>query len=220
MKTQIQLTLTFLLLVLIAGCGFTKSKQIAAKSVNTYHQQFNQGRFEAIYSSATAEFRSNTPESEFRKYFQAIRRKLGVFKSSTEAGWRMNQGTNGTIFVLTYNSQFEGGNAIETFAFAISGESAALASYNINCPTLVLDSPILVIHSPPTTPHPSAQFTSADSQREAIRRFPQLGVAGSPLNQDFVARYKRYQRERPEQLRDPSWPLRLAEESARAVKSQ
>jgi hypothetical protein len=54
--------------------------------------------------------------------------------------------------------------------------------------------------------------------REAVRRYPDIGVAGSRLNMEFVARHKRYQKEHPEYFRDTSWPLRLAEESARAIK--
>ena len=55
--------------------------------------------------------------------------------------------------------------------------------------------------------------TVAEAQREAVRRYPELGVAGSKLNREFIARHKLYEQQRPEYLRDPSWPLRLAEES-------
>jgi hypothetical protein len=65
-----------------------------------------------------------------------------------------------------------------------------------------------------TTPN----YTAATAQQEAIRRYPDLGVAGSKLNTEFVARHKRYQQERPDYFRDPSWPLRLAEECVRAIK--
>lgn len=59
--------------------------------------------------------------------------------------------------------------------------------------------------------------TVAEAQREAVRAYPSLGVAGSEFNRDFLARYNRYQRERPGYFSDPSWPWRLAEETARAA---
>jgi len=71
----------------------------------------------------------------------------------------------------------------------------------------------------PATPTstPSPRFATADeAQREAIRRYPELGVIGSKLNREFVARYKLYQQQRPEYFRDTSWPLHLAEEVTRA----
>jgi hypothetical protein len=65
------------------------------------------------------------------------------------------------------------------------------------------------------TPMPTApsQFSSvAEAQKEAMRRYPELAVAGSKLNTAFVARYKAYQQQRPDYFREVSWPLRLAEE--------
>jgi hypothetical protein len=56
--------------------------------------------------------------------------------------------------------------------------------------------------------------TVAEAQREAIRRYPELGVPGSPFNSEFVALYKRYKRERPDVFQDNSWPLQLAQEIA------
>ncbi|MEI9893689.1 MAG: hypothetical protein WDN28_07255 [Chthoniobacter sp.] len=58
------------------------------------------------------------------------------------------------------------------------------------------------------------------AQHEALRRFPQLGIAGSHLNKEFLARYTKYERERPAFFHDPSWPLTLAEESFKAVPSR
>jgi len=54
--------------------------------------------------------------------------------------------------------------------------------------------------------------TVEDAQKEAVRRYPELGVRGSKLNAAFLARYKTYQQSRPEYFTDPLWPIRLAEE--------
>lgn len=54
--------------------------------------------------------------------------------------------------------------------------------------------------------------TVEDAQREAVKRFPDLGIGGSKLNNEFVARHKRYKQQRPDYFRDTSWPIRLAEE--------
>jgi hypothetical protein len=60
----------------------------------------------------------------------------------------------------------------------------------------------------------------AAAKHKAIASYPDLGVAGSKLNIEFVARYKRYQQERPEYFRDASWPLHLAEECFQATNSK
>ena len=73
----------------------------------------------------------------------------------------------------------------------------------------------------PASPTPAVQPATVEAaQQEAVRRYPALGVAGSRFNVEFLARHQRYQKERPEFLRDPAWPLRLAEEIARTVPAQ
>jgi MFS family permease len=54
--------------------------------------------------------------------------------------------------------------------------------------------------------------TVEDAQREAVRRFPQLGVAGSAFNREFLARAARYRTEKPAYFQDVQWPLHLAQE--------
>jgi hypothetical protein len=58
-------------------------------------------------------------------------------------------------------------------------------------------------------------MTVDEAQREALKRYPDLGVQGSKLNVAYVARYKAYQQQRPEFFQNPRWPLLLAEEVAK-----
>ena len=75
-----------------------------------------------------------------------------------------------------------------------------------------------------TTPPPASQvarFASVEqAQQEALRRYPDLGVAGSKFNAEFVVRHQRYKRENSAFLQDGSWPVRLAEETAIAIGPQ
>jgi hypothetical protein len=52
------------------------------------------------------------------------------------------------------------------------------------------------------------------SKQNAIRLYPDLGVAGSDFNVRFLALHKKYMTERPDYFRDPEWPLTLAREVA------
>jgi len=74
--------------------------------------------------------------------------------------------------------------------------------------------PALPGSTAPASPHFSG---AADAQREAVRRYPSLGFAGSPFNSAFLGRQRQYERERPEYFRDPAWPVTLAKETARAL---
>ena len=65
------------------------------------------------------------------------------------------------------------------------------------------------------TSSPSHRIASeADGRREAVREYPSLAMANSPLNAEFVRRYRQYQHDRPEYFRDPAWPVSLAQECA------
>ena len=57
-------------------------------------------------------------------------------------------------------------------------------------------------------------WTEAEAKAEAVRRYPQLSIANSPMNRAFLARYQQKKASDPAFLRDPAWPLRLAEEVA------
>jgi hypothetical protein len=124
---------------IFAGCGLTKGKEAATKAVDKFHQQFNDSKFTEIYSAATPAFKTSATEADFMKFIQAVRRKLGAFKSSTSSGWSANATTSGTFVALSFNSEFEQGRAVETFTFVVSGASATLQGYNVNSPKLVTD---------------------------------------------------------------------------------
>lgn len=59
-----------------------------------------------------------------------------------------------------------------------------------------------------------AQITQR-SQKEAIRRYPALGVKNSPENEIFVETYRELRNTGSELLKDPEWPLDIAEMLAR-----
>ncbi len=98
-------------------------------------------------------------------------------------------------------------------------------------PLVEAPSPVITIPPPkppqppptpqPPTPEPLPKFaTTAEAQRAAVQRYPDLGIAGSKLNTEFVARYKLYQQTRPDYFRDTSWPFRLAEELTQTPPSE
>ena len=54
-------------------------------------------------------------------------------------------------------------------------------------------------------------------QRKTIELYPDLGVADSPLNKEFVERVKIYRIEKKEFFSEPDWPVRLAKECSEAL---
>jgi hypothetical protein len=48
------------------------------------------------------------------------------------------------------------------------------------------------------------------SKLEAVALYPELGVAGTAVNREFVRRYKLYRTINPAFFAEPDWPIRLA----------
>jgi hypothetical protein len=134
-----QTLLVITAVTLLSACGLTRGKEFATQSVDTFHQQFNDAKFREIYSAATPAFKSASKEEDFMKFMQAVRRKLGAFKTGTQNGWNVNAFNGVTRVLITYKSDFEQGAGVETFTYLISGESAVLQGYNISSPTLIIN---------------------------------------------------------------------------------
>lgn len=72
---------------------------------------------------------------------------------------------------------------------------------------LKADAPTKANATPPVAP--------ASAQAEAIAKHPELGKAGSDFNREFLARFRRYQTEKPAFFEDQRWPVTLADEVAK-----
>lgn len=60
-------------------------------------------------------------------------------------------------------------------------------------------------------PQPPPRLTATvEAYQNALRRFPELGTANTPLNRAFVERVTKLRTERPEAFRNPEWPVTIA----------
>jgi uncharacterized membrane protein YqaE (UPF0057 family) len=50
------------------------------------------------------------------------------------------------------------------------------------------------------------------AERRAMALYPELAIEGSPLNREFIRRYKRYTRSGTRNLSEPDWAVKLARE--------
>ena len=56
------------------------------------------------------------------------------------------------------------------------------------------------------------------AKQAAIKRFPALAIEGSPFNRAFLEKFEQVQKARPDVLKDPNWPMRIAEAVAAELK--
>ncbi len=75
--------------------------------------------------------------------------------------------------------------------------------------------PPIAAVTPAAIPSDASSATTERAQREAIRRYPPLGVKGSPENRLFISTYQELKHTGVNDIfSHPDWPLRLAESLA------
>ena len=125
--------LAVIMSLLLLGCtDIIKGKSVAEPKVAVFHDRFNEGQYEEIYSEAADAFKKAAPKEKVLALFSAIDSKLGKVQSSSITTWNVKNFNLVTTVVLVSDTQFELGTGTETFTFRVSGDKAALLGYNIN----------------------------------------------------------------------------------------
>lgn len=111
------------------------------------------------------------------------------------------------------------GIAFRWIGAIIGGAVAGLLYFSFSnfAPAKKPASPSTSPSAPATTALPSSTSGSSTARQRAIQLFPELAIASSPLNQEFLKRYRKYQSENIRYFDDPEWPTALARESKNAL---
>ena len=130
-------TFSTALFVVLTSCSFTKGKANGEQAVVKFHNQFNAGQYHEIYAQSDDGFRKATSEADALALFEAVRRKLGTVKNSTQTRWHVNATPAGTMVSLAYDVEFSEGKGSEEFVFHLDGDKALLFNYHVNSPLLI-----------------------------------------------------------------------------------
>lgn len=121
------------------------------------------------------------------------------------------------LFVTRYNRD-TADTAQESLAYSESASAPTPIPQEI-APAFA-PSPSPTVEEPAPAAVPQATANALDvAKQEAVRLYPELGIAGSRLNQTFIARYRWYQAYQPDFFYDPNWPVVLVEESVSAIRA-
>ena len=128
-----QLVLWGLAWLLLSGCSDTiNGKEIAEPEVARFHERLKARDFEGMYESTSDDFKAAAPKSQVLALFEAIDRKLGTVQGTKQLNWSVNTQNFVTIVVLVYATEFQDGEATETFTFRIKDNVPELIGYNIS----------------------------------------------------------------------------------------
>src|SRR5258708_9108592 len=122
------------------ACAGFAAKGDAETGVTTFHGMLDAERYSEIYSGTDELFKNATPEAQFTEILQAIHRKLGVVRSTTQTNFfsRDQAGINaGSYISLTYKTEFAQGPATESFNWRVVAGKGHLPGSNIQPSLLV-----------------------------------------------------------------------------------
>lgn len=133
MSAKLVAVLTLLLAVVsLSSCKqVTESKDKSEHAVADFHQRFNEQKFKEIHAAGNAEFKAAEPEADFVELLAAMHRKLGRHVKTNDDNWSFNSINGNTTVTITQRNEFEHGKGVETFVFAVSGDSCVMRSYRI-----------------------------------------------------------------------------------------
>jgi hypothetical protein len=115
------------------------AKVHAEPGVATFHKQLDAADYDGIWNDAHEDFRKASGKDAYRKFVEAVHRKLGNVKSTTNAGWQVNNYNFVTRVVLQQHTVFERGAGDETFTFVLKDNSPKLLGYNIQSTDLIVN---------------------------------------------------------------------------------
>ena len=122
--------LLVLLLGCLSGCKNDNLKDVEGK-VQTFHNEYNQAKFEKIYSQASEEFKKVAAEEGFTAFMHDKLKLLGKYKNSKIL---FSQEKGGSLIAITYVSVFENYSLAEDFVFKDEqdGQGFKLLQYTLD----------------------------------------------------------------------------------------
>ncbi len=149
MKERRSLSLNFCLLtfaLLLVGCSVDERRAIpseAQATIDGVSEDIAAGRDEKIYAEAAEEWRKSVSTEENKKILEQARARLGKVSSrAMHSGSESNGGgsrgaaTSTHTLVVTYQTTFERGTAMETFQLVEREGRWLLAGYSISSDAL------------------------------------------------------------------------------------
>jgi len=103
-------------------------------------EQIAQERYEQIYNDSSELWKKDVTLDQSNEVFKTLRTKLGKVESRSlhSAAEQQNSGgvLKGHVFILSYETRFERGEAMETFTLIEEGSQWRLARYLVNSTAL------------------------------------------------------------------------------------
>ncbi|HKQ52710.1 MAG TPA: DUF4019 domain-containing protein [Pyrinomonadaceae bacterium] len=108
----------------------------ARATVETVGEDLAEGRYEKIYNEAAEEWRRASTPEESEATLRKLKERLGNVRTRSVHTATEQDGSGGHLFVITYATQFERADGMETFTLVERDGRWQLARYFVNSDAL------------------------------------------------------------------------------------
>ena len=128
-----------LLLILLwqCGSGLYSGYKSGNEAVQRFHAQLNAGKYDEICSEADEAFSHSDKHDELVHFLEQVHQRLGNAGTASQVRLNVNATTGGTFVISEFTTQFEQGQAEETFTWRKGVSSLKLYRYNIQSNALL-----------------------------------------------------------------------------------
>lgn len=123
--------------LLLAACNPMAQLNEAEAQVESFHDTYNEGDARALYGLTGEPFREVTSAQDMVDLVALVDERMGKVVSSEREGININSDNGTTTTTVTMKTEFEKGEATETFIFMGSGEDMGLVGWNVDSPNFM-----------------------------------------------------------------------------------
>jgi hypothetical protein len=113
------------------GSALYSGSKLADQAEQRFHGQLNRGELEQICREGDEAFSQGEKHDELVHFLEQIHKKLGNAGAGNRINLRVNAEPGGTFVTSQFSTQFEQGQAEETFTWRKSGNTLKLYRYNV-----------------------------------------------------------------------------------------
>jgi hypothetical protein len=113
------------------GSALYSGSKLADQAVQRFHAQLNRGAFDEICREGDEAFSQGEKHDELLHFLEQVHGKLGNVAAGKLVNLHVKAGTSGTFLTAQFTTEFDQGQAAETFTWRKSGSTLKLYGYNV-----------------------------------------------------------------------------------------
>lgn len=128
--------IALLVIIAVVGKGMYSNYRRGSAAVDHFHQQLDEAEYGSIYWEASEAFRRAGTQADVTQFLEKVHSKMGRSGNRSSTGFHVNWRGGQTEIDQVFNTQFEFGQARESFVWIVQQDHLRLYGYHVDAPNL------------------------------------------------------------------------------------